>query len=82
MSATTYSAAMELLREARYLEFKGSYASEAECEVMATYNPMVIITVEDVPSRKKIIHYHGCQGFEGQEALTQLEDNVDKVLYR
>ena len=80
MGARTYAAAMELLGDARYLEFKDSYASDSECEVWATDNSTVIIVVEDASSRKKITHYRGCQGFARQDALTQLEENMDKVL--
>jgi hypothetical protein len=78
MGARTYAAAMKLLGDARYLEFKDSY--DSECEVMATDNATVMIVVEDASSRKQITHYRGCEGFARQDALTQLEENMDKVL--
>lgn len=78
--ARTYAAAMKLLSDARYLEFKDSYVSDSECEVWATDNPTVTIVVENASSQKKITHYLGCQGFAREDALTQLEGNMDKVL--
>jgi hypothetical protein len=75
MGAKAYASAMELLRNARYQEFKG----RLECETLATDNPTVKIVVADASRQQTITHYVGCRGFPRQEVLTQLEDNLDKV---
>jgi hypothetical protein len=80
MGARTYATAMQLLGDARYLEFKDSYGSDSECQVWATDSATIEIVVKDASGPKTISHYGGCQGFARQEVLTQLEDNMDKVL--
>jgi hypothetical protein len=80
MGAKSYAAAMQILSDARYLEFRDSYSTERECEILATDNPTVTIVVSDANGPKTITHYRGCRGFARQEALTQLEDNLDTTL--
>lgn len=79
MSTSAYTTAMQLLNDFRYQEFKDSYQADADCETWATDNPTVSITVADTLHPKTIVHYRGCEGFAGQEALTKLEDDLDEV---
>ena len=79
MGGGAYPAAKQLLGDARYLEFKDSYQSDSECEILETDNSTVTIIVADSLHPKTIAHYRGCRGFARQEALMQLEENLDKV---
>jgi hypothetical protein len=79
MDARTFATAMRLLMDSGYLDFKDSYQSGEECEVIATDNPTVAIVVADPVHPKTISHYRGCRGFARQEVLTELEDNLDTV---
>jgi hypothetical protein len=77
--ARAYAVALQLLRDARYLDFKDDYAQE-DCEVFATDNLTVRIVVEDALGSKTITHYRGCEGFPPQDASSSLEESLDKVL--
>jgi hypothetical protein len=79
MGARKFAKAMQLLIDSGYLDFKDSYQSGAECEVITTDNPTVVIVVADPVHPKTITHYRGCSGFARQEVLTELEDNLDAV---
>ncbi len=79
MDARTFATAMRLLVDSRYLDFKDSYQSGEECEVIATDNPTVSIVVTDAVHPKTISHYRGCRGFDRQDVLTELEDKLDTV---
>lgn len=79
MSAAAYARAMQLLRDARYMEFKDRYGAGQECPILATDSPNVEIVVSDAANSKTISHYTGCDGFSRQKDLLQLEDNLDKV---
>jgi hypothetical protein len=79
MGARTFAKAMQLLVDSGYLNFNDSYQSRAECEVIATDNPTVVIVVSNTVRPKTITHYRGCRGFARQEVLTELEDNLDAV---
>src|SRR5262249_25383187 len=63
--ASTYAAAMRLLREARYQEFTGSL----ERKIVSTDNPTVAIVVADASSQQTITDYVGCSGFPREEDL-------------
>lgn len=79
MAATTYSSALKLLRDARYLDFKDSYEAGATCEDWATDGPTVTLEVTDPSGPKTIVHCLGCRGFTGQAALIELEQNLARV---
>jgi hypothetical protein len=80
MREKAYLAAMQLLRDARYMEFKDNYYGD-ECEIWATDSSTTTIVVADSLHPKTITHYNGCLGFERQEQLSQLEDDLIKVLH-
>jgi hypothetical protein len=80
MNLQIYGAARRLLNDAHYLEFKDRYATEADCEVIATDHPSVDIVVAEAAQSKSIVHYLGCEGFAEQAALIQLENDLDTVL--
>jgi hypothetical protein len=80
MGEGVYTAAMRLLTDARYLEFRDDYGNGPECEQgWETDHSTVTIVVTDPAHPKTISHYTGCIGFKRQEALMQLEDNLDEV---
>ena len=79
MDVRAFATAMRLLIDSGYLDFKDSYRSGEECEVIATDNPTVSIVVVDPVHPKTISHYRGCRGFARQDVLTELEDNLDTV---
>jgi hypothetical protein len=81
MSEKAYLAAMQLLRDARYLEFKDDYDGDDDCKIWATDGWGTTIAVADALHSKTIRHYSGCEGFEGQERLSQLEDDLIKILH-
>ena len=76
----TYVAAMQLLNDAHYGDFKDQYAGGQACEVLATDNLSVEIVVADAVHRKTIDHYLGCEVFPERAAFIQLEDHLDAVL--
>ena len=80
MNARAYVDAMQLLKDTHYLQFKDSYATEQECEIFTTDRPGVQIVVADISRPKTIYHYLGCEGFAERTALTQLENDLDKVM--
>lgn len=82
MDPSAYTAAMQRLKAARYLEFKDGYPLEdndKNCEIMATDNPSVRVVVATASRPKTIYHYLGCEGFARQQTLIQLENSLDEV---
>ena len=79
IGAKTFAKAMQLLIDSRYLDFKDSYESGEECEIIETDSPTVVLVVAGTGHPKTITHPLGCVGFDRQEVLTELENNLDAV---
>jgi hypothetical protein len=66
MSATTFNTAMQLVKDAQYLQFKDDYYGD-DCRLFLSDAGTTTIRVADASDSKTIKHYSGCEGFPRQE---------------
>jgi hypothetical protein len=64
-----------------YESYRGSYNSSdpALCPEFWTDSPVVRTSLTRGGSTKNVKHNHGCKGFAGEEALIDLENQIDAV---
>jgi len=74
----------ELIREFEridYLNLADNYTSESKnCPQTWTDHPSAVTSLNWQGKKKKIVHYHGCQGSNVLKQLTALEDKIDQVV--
>lgn len=71
---------VEAFQEADYFSFRNNYVSGEICREYMTDLPTAITSFRYEGREKKVTHYHGCRGFEGQQRLTALEDTIDQIV--
>lgn len=63
-----------------YHDAYGAASSDpGSCESEFTDAPSTITSLTLNGKTKRIEHYHGCQGFDGEQELTALEKRIDSV---
>lgn len=83
--STVSPAALEPLiakiRDADFFQLEDDYGynNQDVCEVFATDHPTAIVTVRLNGNTKTVQHYHGCQGFEREDVLYEIEDMIDEI---
>jgi hypothetical protein len=50
------------------------------CDELATDNPTAYTSIRINGKSKTIKHYHGCRGPKVPKELTELENNIDKIV--
>lgn len=71
---------VEAFQEADYFSFRNNYVSGEVCREYMTDLPTAITSFRHEGREKKVTHYHGCRGFEGQQRLTALEKKIDEIV--
>lgn len=74
----------ELIREFEridYLNLADDYTSDSKnCPQTWTDHPSAVTSLNWKGKKKRIAHYHGCQGSTVLQQLTALEDKIDQVV--
>ncbi len=80
LGVKTYREAAELLSDSHFQDFRDKYEGAADCETWVTDQQTIVIAVKERSSSKPVTHYLGCQGFERENALLQLEGKLVTIL--
>ncbi len=60
--------------------YVGGYTEDEVCKKRWTDFPTTTMSIQLGGKIKTIVHYHGCMGFDREDDLKAMEDEIDKVL--